>query len=162
MFRRLAVAVMSAAALLSVSAADAQRERKTPYWASISATEAMMRTGPGKNYPGVWLYVRADLPIRVIETYPDWRKVQDPEGTTGWMLVRLLSDQRTAIVTGSEPRPMHASADAATKIRYRAAPGVVGRISNCGEGWCRFSVGGREGFIRTEHVWGVDPNETVD
>jgi SH3-like domain-containing protein len=147
---------------LSVTAAEAQRERPTPYWASISATKAMMRTGPGQNYPATWLYVRADLPIKVVETYPNWRKVQDPNGETGWMLQRLLSDQRTAIVTGTEPRPLHESAEDGARIRYRAEPGVVGRISQCANNWCLLDVDGRQGFIRGGHFWGADPGETLD
>ena len=147
---------------LTVTSAEAQRERQTPYWASISATKALMRTGPGRNYPATWLYIRADLPIRVVETYPDWRKVQDPTGETGWMLQRLLSDTRTALVTGSDLRPMHESADAGSKVRYRAEPGVVGRLSRCSGGWCLLDVAGRQGFIRTEHFWGVDPGATLD
>jgi SH3-like domain-containing protein len=147
---------------LAVTAAEAQRERETPYWASISATKAMMRTGPGRNYPATWLYVRADLPIRVVETYPNWRKVQDPNGETGWMLQRLLSDQRSAIVTGNEPRPMHEAAEAGSRIRFRAEPGVVGRLSKCAGNWCMLDVGGRQGYIRSEHFWGADPGETLD
>ena len=100
-----------AVATLTIGGAEAQSERKTPYWASISAGQALMRTGPGRNYPATWLYQRADLPVKVVETYPDWRKVQDPGGETGWMLQRLLSDTRTAIVTAGEPAPMHESAD---------------------------------------------------
>ena len=42
-----------------------------------------MRTGPGRNYPGIWLYKRRDLPIRVIQIYPNWRKVEDPDGEQG-------------------------------------------------------------------------------
>ena len=149
------LAIFAAAALtLGVGAAEAQEERETPYWASISAGKAMMRTGPGQNYPATWLYLRRDLPIRIVETYPGWRKVEDPGGETGWMLQRLLSDTPTAIVTGNEPRPMHEQPDAASRIRYRAEPGVVGRLSRCGGGWCRFDVGGKNGFIRTEHIWG--------
>lgn len=147
---------------LTVTSAEAQRERQTPYWASISATKALMRTGPGRNYPATWLYVRADLPIKVVETYPDWRKVQDPTGETGWMLQRLLSDTRTALVTGNELRPMHESPDPASKIRFRAEPGVVGRLSRCDGSWCMLDVGGRQGFIRAEHFWGVDPGATLD
>jgi len=146
---------------LSFSAADAERTRPTPYMASISAGRAMMRAGPGQNFPGVWLYVRPDLPIRVIEVYRNWRKVQDPGGATGWMLVNLLSDQRTAIVTGAEPRPMHEAPDEATPIRFRAAPGVVGRVSRCAGGWCRFDVRGRNGYVRVGQLWGVEPGETI-
>src|SRR3954454_3491163 len=119
--RRIPVVAALLISTLAIGGAVAQTERKAPYWASISAGKALMRTGPGRNYPATWLYVRADLPIKVLETYPDWRKVQDPAGTTGWMLVRLLSDQRTAIVTGNEPRDMHESADEGSRVRYRAA-----------------------------------------
>ena len=156
MLKRIAVA-----ALLIVLApqADAQKERKTPYWASISAGKAMMRTGPGKEYPATWLYQRADLPIKVVEVYPNWRRVQDPDGEVGWMLVHLLSDTRTALVRGSEPRPMHEQPDAGSKIVYRAEPGVVGRLSDCGGGWCRLHVKGKRGFIRSDHFWGIDRGE---
>lgn len=141
-------------------AAQAEEKRKTPYWASISASEAMMRTGPGKNYPATWHYKRADLPIRVIEVYPTWRKIQDPGGTTGWMLVNLLSDTRTALVTGTEPRPMHEKPDASSRIRYLAAPGVVGRLAKCKDDWCELSVKKKRGYIRVEHIWGTDPGES--
>jgi SH3-like domain-containing protein len=151
--------VLLACALAPAAAED---QKKPPYWASISAGKAMMRAGPGRNYPGTWLYVRADLPVRVVETYPDWRKIKDPKGETGWMLQRLLSSTRTALVTGTELRPLYEKADVASPIRYRAQPGVVGRISRCGEGWCRLDVGGRQGYIRTDHIWGIDPGERVD
>jgi SH3-like domain-containing protein len=150
-----------AAAPLAQPVAHAQRERQTPYWASISAGKALMRTGPGRTYPATWLYVRPDLPIRVVEVYPSWRKVEDPDGTTGWMLVNLLSDTRTAIVTGDAPRPLHEAPDAGSRIRFRAEPGVVGRLSRCSGGWCQLDVRGRRGFIRTEHIWGADPDETL-
>lgn len=146
---------------LTASAATAQDARKTPYWASISAGEAMMRTGPGRNYPAVWLYRRADLPIKVIEVYPSWRKIQDPEGTTGWMLVNLLSDTRTALVTGDAPRPIRKAATPDSDILYRAEPGVVGRLSQCDEDWCRIDIQGRAGFIDTAHIWGLDAGETL-
>ncbi len=143
------------------AAADAQRQRETPYWASISASRAMMRTGPGRNYPATWLYVRPDLPIRVVEVYQNWRKVEDPGGTTGWMLVNLLSDTRTAIVEGDRPQEMRQEPDEEAPVAYRAEPGVVGRVSRCAAGWCLLDVGGQRGFIRTDSLWGVDRGETI-
>lgn len=157
--------VMLAAALalgLTVGPAQAQDERATPYWASISAGKAMMRTGPGQNYPATWLYVRADLPIRIVETYPNWRKVSDPDGATGWMLQRLLSDRRTGLVTGDAPRPLREDPGEGSKVRYMAEPGVVGRVSKCAGNWCLFDVRGRQGYIRQDQIWGVEPGETLD
>lgn len=156
MFRTLP-AFMLALASTVVLAAD----RKPPYWASIDTGQAMMRIGPGRNYPAFWLYTRRDLPVRVIKTYPDWRKVRDPDGAEGWILVRLLSDTRTAIVAPGPSRPLHDAPESAG-IAYLAAPGVVGRVSKCRSGWCRLDVRGRGGFIRVGNLWGVDPLEIID
>ena len=141
------------AAFLILTAAPAlAQEKQPPYWASIASGEAMMRTGPGKNYPGVWLYQRRDLPIRVVKKYENWRLILDPDGAQGWMLVSLLSDRRTAIV-----KP-----DDGAKVHYLAEHGVVGRVSKCASGWCRIEIGPREGYIRTSDLWGVGENEVLD
>ena len=138
------------------------QEKQPPYWASIASGEAMTRTGPGKNYPGIWLYKRRDLPVRVVRKYEHWRLIEDPDGARGWMLVSLLSDRRTALVKPGEPRPIRTEPNDGARTRYLAQPGVVGRIGDCGSGWCHIEIGRREGYVRTADLWGVAPNEVVD
>jgi SH3-like domain-containing protein len=152
--------VAAVAGLAVPAAVDAQR-RETPYFASISAGKAMMRTGPGRNYPASWLYVRSGLPIRVVDIYKEWRKVEDPGGTQGWMLGALLTETRTAIVMDTVLEMREAPRTGA-RVQYRAAPGVVGRISKCTSGWCWFDVRGRAGYVEAIHLWGVDPGEEVE
>lgn len=149
---------LAAVALLACAGSAFAQEKALPYWASISAGEAKMRTGPGRNYPASWLYVRRNLPVKVIETYPSWRKVEDPDGTTGWMLAALLSEDRTAIVTGTV-RPLRALPEPAAKIVWRVEPGVVGKLSDCAKGWCAFDVAGRRGYVEAAHVWGAGTGE---
>ena len=152
-----------AALLIAATAAPAAGQDKTPpYWASIASGEAMMRTGPGRNYPGIWLYTRRDLPIRVVKTYPNWRMIEDPDGAKGWMLVTLLSDRRTAIVKPGAPRDIHEAASDSSAVRYRAEPGVVGRIDKCRDSWCHIAIDKREGWIHTGDIWGVSDGEVVD
>ena len=153
---------LAIAGLVVLAAPAAGQDKQPPYWASIASGEAMMRTGPGKNYPGVWLYKRRDLPIRVIKTYPNWRLIEDPDGTRGWMLVTLLSDRRTAIVKPGAPRPIHERPDPASRVAYLAEAGVVGRIADCKSGWCRISFGKRDGHIRTSEIWGLNEGEIAD
>ena len=153
---------ITALLIFAAGAPAAAQDKKPPYWASIASGEAMMRTGPGRNYPGIWLYKRRDLPIRVLKIYPNWRLIEDPDGTKGWMLVTLLSDRRTAIVKPGDPRPVHVEASDASAVRYRAEAGVVGRIEKCGGGWCRMKFGSRSGYIRVSNLWGVDSNETTE
>lgn len=153
---------LAAAALLALATTADAQDRKPPYWASIASGEAMMRTGPGRNYPGIWLYKRRDLPIRVIQVYPNWRKIEDPDGEQGWMLVTLLSDRRTGIVKPGQPRNIHAKADPNSPVRYRAEHGVVGRLEKCDGSWCRIQIGKREGWIAQSDIWGVSVDETFE
>lgn len=160
------VATAIAGVALSAPALAALVEKKPPYYASISAAKARMRTGPGRNYPASWLYRRADLPVKVVETFKEkgggatWRKVEDPDGTQGWIQANLISDTRTAIVMGDTatlrdtPRP-------AGKVQWRAQRGVVGRISRCARGWCFLDVRGRGGFVEVSHLWGVAAEEVL-
>ena len=146
--------ILSTVAIV-VMITPAAAQKKVPYWASVSAGEAKMRTGPGRQFPASWVYKRANLPVRVVESYPNWRKVEDPDGTRGWMQANLLSDTRTAIVRG-EIRPLRETPNGAAKIIWRAEPGVVGKLTDCNKGWCKLDVNGRMGFVETAHIWGTD------
>ena len=153
---------LTALLILGVASPAAAQDKQPPYWASIASGQAMTRTGPGKNYPGVWLYQRRDLPVRVVKKFENWRLIQDPDGAQGWMLVTLLSDRRTVIVKPGQPRDIRVGAYDTAKVQYRAQPGVVGRISKCSDGWCRVEIGKREGYVRVSDVWGVGDTEVVD
>ncbi|SEJ09134.1 SH3-like domain-containing protein [Sphingomonas sp. OV641] len=144
----------------SVAAQTGKEKPKPPYFASIGAGKARMRSGPGRSYPATWLYVRADLPVRVVDVFKEWRKVEDPGGEQGWMLGNLISSTRTAIVqeavTELRDRPAFGA-----RVLWRAEPGVVGRVSQCARGWCRFDVRGQVGFVEATRLWGVAPEETL-
>lgn len=149
------------AGLGSTPVAAAEAKRALPYYASIGAGRARMRTGPARNYPASWLYQRANLPVRVIRVFKEWRQIEDPDGTQGWMLAVLLRDTRTGMVRGTQPVDMREKPAAAAKLMWRAAPGVVGRISQCGGGWCHLDVKGQGGFVPVTDLWGVEPTETL-
>ena len=145
--------LIAAVLMATVGPAAAQSDVELPYWASINVDEARMRKGPSPDVPVVWEYRRKDLPVKVVARFETWRKIEDPDGTQGWMAARLLSRTRTAIVIG-EVRPMREDASASAAVAYRAEPGVVGRITDCKNGWCLFDVKGRKGWIQTDHIWG--------
>ena len=146
---------------LPLAAAAADPARKPPYWASIGAGQARMRTGPARTYPASWLYRRADLPVRVVAVFKEWRKVEDPDGIQGWMQATLLRETRTAVVRGAAPVAMLDRPMAGARLLWRAAPGVVGRVSQCGNGWCRFDVRGQAGFVELAGIWGVEATESL-
>lgn len=158
--RNLSLMLAAAALLATPDEAAAQAKRAYPYFASIRAGKARMRRGPGRQYPATWVYVRPDLPVRVLGAYKEWRKVEDPGGEQGWMQANLLAEARTGIVMGSEAT-LHAAPNAGARLLYRVAPGVVGRVSKCLAGWCLFDVRGRVGYIEANRLWGVLGDESL-
>lgn len=155
-------ALLAATALTAAVTADAAEDaKKPPYWASLGAGRARMRTGPARTYPATWLYQRAGLPVRVVAEFKEWRKVEDPDGARGWMQANLLSVTRTAYVKSAEPIAMREQPQAGARLKWRAAPGVVGRVSQCGNGWCNLDVKGQAAFVEVGGLWGVEPGETL-
>ena len=159
--RHLALILAGVALLAPDLAAAADAKKTPPYYASIAAGRARMRTGPARTYPASWLYQRADLPVKVIAIFKEWRKVEDPDGAQGWMQANLLSENRTAMVRGTQPIEMREQPETGARLQWRAAPGVVGRLSKCADGWCRFDVKGQAGFVQVAGLWGVDGGEVL-
>ncbi|MFN4135505.1 MAG: SH3 domain-containing protein [Novosphingobium sp.] len=128
---------------------------EVPYWASTAKDKVNMRVGPGREYRINWTYVRKGVPLKVLRLIGGWRLVEDPEGARGWVLAQFLTRDRAGIVKGA-PAPMFERKDGSGRLLWRAAPGVIGRIDTCADGWCAFDVDGRKGYVRASSVWGAD------
>lgn len=130
-------------------------QREVPYWASIRVDEVNMRVGPGESYRILWVYRRENLPVKVLRLKEGWRLIEDPDGARGWMLGRFLSLKRSVIVNGSGLADMREKAAPSSRLLWRLEPGVVGVLGDCEAGWCSLDVGGREGFVRQDRIWGA-------
>lgn len=151
-------------AALVTGTTPALAAKKTPYWASLNASEVMMRKGPGRNFPAEWLYKRKGLPVKVVKIYKaqhaEWRRIQDPDGAEGWVQANLLTEARSGLVIG-DVRPLRDKPVADAAIVWRAEPGVVGKVSQCAKGWCMFDASGRAGYIEVAHLFGVGADEKL-
>ncbi|WFL77162.1 SH3 domain-containing protein [Altererythrobacter arenosus] len=143
----------SCASLLAVPLTAQNRE--TPYWASIRASELNMRVGPSADYRIDWVYKRKGLPVKVVRVREGWRLIQDPDGTQGWVVARLLSPERSAIVIGDGLMPIREAPSASAKLKWNAEPGVVGMLGKCDGGWCEFNTDGHSGWVPADRLWGV-------
>lgn len=140
-----------------MATASAQLRKPVPYWVALKSDEAKLRVGPSQDFPATWLYRLPGLPLRVIQVdakYPQWRKVEDPDGVRGWMHVAMLRDSPTAIVRG-EMAEMREGPSSAARLLYRVQPGVVGRVNSCANGWCALDMRGVRGYISARSLWGA-------
>ncbi|WP_224406470.1 SH3 domain-containing protein [Afifella sp. IM 167] len=135
-----------------------------PRFVSLKSSAVNVRRGPGKNYPVAWRFVRAGLPVEIIQEFDTWRKIRDSDGAEGWIHQSLLSGRRTAIVspwTDGERFEAHAEPRAASRVSAILESHVIADVVSCEAGWCNLRGDGYEGWLPQETLWGVYPNEKV-
>lgn len=141
--------------LLLLSAPAVAQDREVPYWASLRAEEVNLRVGPSERYPIEWVYRRVGLPVKVLRVHEGWRFVRDPDGAQGWIVARLLNPERGAIVMGEGTTDIREDADSSSRLLWKVEPGVSGKLGDCRDGWCKFDVTGRRGWVRQDRLWGA-------
>jgi len=132
-----------------------------PRFVSLKGKDGNARRGPGLTHRIDWVFTRAGMPLKITAEYENWRRVEDSEGAGGWVHYSLLSGVRTVLVTLDMAELLDEPVDEANVVA-QAEMGVVGRILECIPAWCRVSLDGTRGWIRTSAVWGVKENEIVE
>ncbi|MFO1060181.1 MAG: SH3 domain-containing protein [Dongiaceae bacterium] len=152
------VALAAALAMLA-GVAGAAEDLPLPRFVSLRSNEVNLRTGPGTNYPVDWVMVRKGMPVEVLAEFDIWRKIRDWQGTVGWVHQSMLAGARTALVTGAT-RTLLSEPERGRPVA-RIEAGVIGKLLECVQDWCRLEVQGHRGWLKRGEFFGVYPNETV-
>jgi SH3-like domain-containing protein len=152
---------MAFAAAISAAQADNQNAPPAPRFESLRWDKVNLRAGPGDNYPIRWVLTRKGMPVEVIDKYDVWRKIRDWQGSVGWVHERMLTANRTVIVTGME-HTLHANPSETARPVAIAKPGVVGRLLSCRDAWCLIEAQGIKGWVERRAIFGVTLDETVE
>jgi len=127
------------------------------YFASLRASEANIRTGPGQNYPIKFIFKLRGLPVRVINEYDNWNEIEDYEGQTGWVTQSLLTKKRTLMVlTTKSFINMHSKNNEKSRIILRLENNVVGDYLKCSGDWCGIKVNNKKGWVLKSELFGAD------
>ncbi|WP_343314733.1 SH3 domain-containing protein [Brucella sp. BE17] len=142
-----------------------------PRFVSLKPARVNLRIGPGRDYPVSWLFMKAGLPVEIIQEYDNWRRIRDADGTEGWVYQSLLSGKRTAITAPWRKKDkdglvamitMRRNSNEDARVAATIEPGVVGTVRECTGQWCRMDVSGVRGWIKQSDLWGVYPDEVFD
>jgi SH3-like domain-containing protein len=132
-----------------------------PRYVTLKFDEANLRAGPGREYPVLWQYRQAGLPLMVDAEFGIWRKVVDHDGTAGWMHGSVLSLRRMALVQTNMAK-IYADPDEASDIIALAERLALMELQSCPKAWCRVASDDVRGWIKRQVIWGVLENESLD
>ena len=140
---------------------DENATLKVPRFVSLHSDKVNLRTGPGRQYPIEWVLTRKDMPVEVTAQFEHWRHVREWDGTEGWVQEHMVTLKRFVVVANGGVRALYSRPDAASSIVARAEPGVIARLDECRDAWCRVEAGDVAGWLRRGDLWGVYPDEKV-
>lgn len=142
-----------------------------PRFVSLNAAEVNVRRGPGLEYRRDWVFRMRGHPVKVVDEYGHWRRIEDHEGAGGWVYHALISGRRTVLVVsdgvllrdspdrpGSGLGPCDGAAAPAGAVAC-AEHGAVATLITCDAVWCEIAADGHEGWVPRDAIWGVAPGE---
>lgn len=136
-----------------------------PRFVSLKSDRVNVRKGPSQDHDVAWTFVRAGLPVEIVQEFDNWRRIRDWEGEEGWVFHSLLSGRRTGLVTPweSEARtPLRAEANSDARIVAELSPKVLVDVEKCQDGWCRVSGQNFGGWVDQTRLFGIYPDEKVE
>lgn len=145
-----------------------------PRFATTRSEPINVRVGPGTKYEIAWTFLKAGVPVEIVQEFDTWRKIRDVEGEEGWVHQNLLTGTRAGYVTpimANQPIPLRSDPSDTARTNAMLGPGLRVSIQECDGDWCEVSASdgtqsGRpptySGFVPQEELWGVYPEEVFN
>ena len=132
-----------------------------PRYVSLKSDDANIRVGPSKNYPIEIKYVKRNYPLKVLEEYEEWRKVEDFNNNIGWIHKSLISGIRTGIVLSNDSENIKLFNTLGGSVIGEIGMGNIVFLEKCKIDWCLVSSGNFKGWMDKKYIWGVKEKEII-
>ena len=135
---------------------------KIPRYVSLKSNDANIRVGPSTNYPIVIKYIQKNYPLKILEEYDDWRKIEDFIKNHGWIHKSLISGNRAGVIISNNDDKIIIFNTINGKIIGNIGKGNIVSINKCKIDWCSISLNKFEGWIYKKNIWGVEDKEIIN
>ena len=123
------------------------------YFLTLKYNRVKVRQGPSFKYPVKFIYKKKYLPIKVIDSKDNFRKITDLKNNNGWIHVSQLSKKKSAI-------NIHNLSIIFKKPNIYSQPmaklekGKIVIVKKCKEDWCKIITNDYKGWIFKNYLWG--------
>ena len=132
-----------------------------PRYISLKSNDANIRVGPSKNYPIEIKFIIKNYPLKVLEEYEEWRRVEDFKKNIGWIHKSLISGTRTGIVLSNDNKSIQLLNTVGGNIIGEIGKGNIVFLEKCKIDWCLVSFGDYRGWVDKKNIWGVQEKEII-
>ena len=122
----------------------------------LKNSKVNVRYGPSFEYPIKYVYLKKNLPIKVIDKKENFRRIIDHKHNSGWIHISQLKKSYSVILTEK-----HYIFSKPTKFSEPLAIAEKGKLillKKCKKNWCKTSNKEISGWILFNGFWGQLPN----
>ena len=160
---QIVIAFISIIIFTQASNADLGKETglEIPRYVSLKSNDANIRVGPSKNYPIEIKYIKKNYPLKVLEEYEEWRKVEDFKKNIGWIHKKLIIGTRTGVVLSKDNKNIKLFNTFDGNVVGEIGQGNIIKLEKCKINWCLVSKGNFRGWMDKKNIWGVKEKEII-
>ena len=120
---------------------------------SLKNEKVNVRYGPGFDFPIKFIYVKKYLPVKIIDTKENFRRIIDHKKNSGWIHVTQLRKANSIIVL--EDKIIFKKNSKFSEPIIKVKKGRLVLVEKCLESWCNIKTDKYDGWLENDNVWGL-------
>ena len=112
-----------------------------------------LRQGPSFDHPIKIIYKKKYLPIKVLDSSDNFKKIKDHENNSGWIHISQLSKRKAALTNNNQVIMFKNSTIFSSPLAV-LDQGRLCLILKCNDEWCKIKTGKYSGWVKKENLWG--------
>ena len=119
---------------------------------SLKNEKVNVRYGPGFDFPVKFIYFKKFLPVKVIDSKENFRRIIDYKKNGGWIHISQLKKVNSIIVL--EDKIVFKKNSKFSEPIFKIKKGRLVLIKKCLDDWCKIKTDKYDGWLKNNNVWG--------
>ena len=119
---------------------------------SLKKDKVNVRYGPSFNSDVKYIYKKINLPIKLIDTKENFRRIIDLKNNSGWIHVSQLKRSNSVIIT--KDKVLFKKPTSFAKPLALLQKGRLLILERCEDKWCYIKTENYKGWVDNSHLWG--------
>ena len=125
---------------------------------SVKSDKVNMRTGPNNRYNVKYVYIKKNLPFKILGFFEEWYFVEDPFGEKGWIKKKLFFNskkQNFAFVSNENGIFCYNSPSKTSQIKIKIDNFYILKIFSCKNEFCFIKLDREKFWCKKKDLWGL-------
>ena len=120
---------------------------------SLKNDKVNVRYGPSLNFPIKFIYNKKFLPIKIIDSKENFKRIIDHKKNSGWIHRSQLREANSIIVL--EDKIVFKKNSKFSKPLVKLEKGRLIQVKKCISNWCKIKTENYLGWLQNNDVWGL-------